>query len=249
MSCRRYKTAIIESLGHEPDDATAEHVRDCPNCAEFLAQHSATLDLYKHRPRRPSMPDEYWSQFWRTLESKLSSAPGRSVFRSIPLLHASLALTLVFAGVIIGITVARRDDPPVATVTEPRPLPVADVSDTPDARARQYLARTEMLLLSVANRAAADHTSDSLAVEKQLSERLLIESAMIQADLKRPEEQRLGRLLSDIDIVLMEIANYETGGGDADSGVFREGLDQRGLLFKINLEKMRMSRARSGGDI
>ena len=74
--------------------------------------------------------------------------------------------------------------------------------------------------------------------QQQISENLVREAGTLKAELTEPAQQRLRRLVTDLELILVQIANLETEHDLSAIELVRSGVDRNGLLMKINLAEM-----------
>jgi hypothetical protein len=103
-----------------------------------------------------------------------------------------------------------------------------------------------VLILAVVN--ADPRTEDpfglNLPLQKKTSEALVMEAAALKKELGG-SDRRLERLLSDLEMILLQIANLKPEPDSGDIEVIRAGVESRDILFKIKLNEARTSTARS----
>jgi hypothetical protein len=113
--------------------------------------------------------------------------------------------------------------------------------------ASRYLDRSKVLLIGLVNADAGDDAAPlELAAQKKASGRLVREAAVLKSGLSRsagPEERRLARLIDDLEVVLLQIANLEAESDSAAVDVVRAGVRDRDLIFRINLGRIRTDKA------
>lgn len=130
-----------------------------------------------------------------------------------------------------------RNRPPAAL---PRQMPPALLPASVETRTWQYLDRSKVLLLGIVNAdsAQADPALLNLPRKQALARDLVSEAAQLQTELNSPEQQRLQALVRDLEVILLQIANLEAHHDLPAIEMVRNGVERRGLLFKINLEAM-----------
>jgi hypothetical protein len=82
---------------------------------------------------------------------------------------------------------------------------------------------------------------DDLSRQKQISHDLIQQASSLQNDLKDPRYRRLRSLISELQVILLEIADLQKQGDLQGVDLIRSGVDRKGVLLKINLEQMRLS--------
>ena len=85
--------------------------------------------------------------------------------------------------------------------------------------------------------------STDLSAQRKMSRELIQQAPVIRANLKGPERRRLTQLVSDLELILLQIANLEAENDVPEIELVKSGVDRKGVLFKINVEQMRMSGA------
>jgi hypothetical protein len=105
-------------------------------------------------------------------------------------------------------------------------------------QAINYLERSKVLLLGIVNSSSAEPAS-GLEKEQQVSRLLVSEAAELKDRLSDADEQRMKQLITDLEVILLQIANLEEEKGFPAVEIVRSGVERRGILLKINLEQMR----------
>src|SRR5262249_30474122 len=161
-------------------------------------------------------------------------------------LKAAAAFILIGVGVLIGrYYMTPTTQPPIANY---RPTPstttaVQRVSMDPETK--RFLDRSQVLLIGVVNLepdADGNYPAD-LSAQKKVSRDLIQQASLVKSKLKGPDKRRLNELVSDLELILLQIANMEAQNDQPEIEMVKSGVDRKGVLFKINLEQMRMSGA------
>ena len=110
-----------------------------------------------------------------------------------------------------------------------------------DVRAREYIERSQVLLLALVN-SGADSTDAGTAdfeVQRKRAGVLVSQAAVLRDDLPGGDNRRLRELVTDLQMILREIANLESQ-NDLDAvEIIRNRVDREGVLLKIDVEQMR----------
>ncbi len=116
----------------------------------------------------------------------------------------------------------------------------APAGDPRLVRAENYIERSKILLLALANfdPARKDSYGLDLPRQKEISRGLVAEAAFLKGDLQSPADRRLRELVSDLEVILLQIANLESENDLESVELVQRGVDERGLLMKINLNDM-----------
>jgi hypothetical protein len=274
IKCRSFKNRFVEALyGKLPprDRKTLEdHLSSCPKCAaeyEAAARTLKIMDRHEVPDPGPEFWDGYWTGFERRLERERRGGPipvaakaaGRGFLGFVPkwAWTAASAVVLLAAGAAIGRFFLGR---PVSTI--PRAFQdkgglVSNAShDALIDGASRYLDRSKVLLIALVNRDAADDPAAlDLVRQKRVSDQLIKEAAVLKRGLEQsagPEDRRLARLISDLEVILLQIANLESKSDSSAVDIIKLGVQNQGLIFQINLSQMRLDKtagagSRSGG--
>lgn len=141
---------------------------------------------------------------------------------------------------------------PAPASQRPAAEPVAQAqAASANDRAMRYIQKSQMLLIALVNNDPAD-TPDAYAADfgaQQKRSRALVQEASVVKDgLDQPGQRRLRELVSELEKILIQIANLESA-SDVDGVEFiRSRVNDRDVLFKINLEQMRQEDDGSAGD-
>ena len=268
IKCQKTKDLMLEALyGELPAGDRAlfdAHLRACPECAAEYSVLGATLEVMDRR-ERPDPGGAFWDGYWDRLEKKMergtltTEAPAsepfwrraRRAFSTVPrwAYQASAALALVVVGVLIGRSVFAPSGP--GPVTGPAEVVAAvPPADPMLVRADDYIQRSKVLLLGLVN---TDPAADgmyglNLPRQKQISRELLSEAAYLKPALRAGRNDRLRELVSDLEVILLQIANLESENDLEGVELVRAGVDKRGLLLQINLSEMAgETKARTSG--
>ncbi|HEY4490640.1 MAG TPA: hypothetical protein VI958_01525, partial [Acidobacteriota bacterium] len=106
----------------------------------------------------------------------------------------------------------------------------------------RFLERSETVLLALVNFDPDQEATETLNLgrQKALSQQLVREASYLQGQLKQPENRKLQKLVSDLQVILLQIANLEEKQDFPEIDLVKGGVDRKGILLKINLEQMRM---------
>ena len=257
--CRRCREVLIEALYDELDPAEKEaferHLEACPDCVAERAALNETLRLMDRR-QRPDPGPEFWEGYWDRLSRRglweatsegrrpsLAARLGR-VFSGLPrwAYQVAGAAALVLVGILIG-RLALGPTGGARQMTASRNAPAASAV----VQAADFIDRSQVLLLGLVNYdpATQDAYAFDLAGKKARSRELANQVPAIRRGLDQPGQRRLRELVSELEVILMQIANLESGQDLDGVELIKQGVDRRGLFLKIDLD--RMSRAARGG--
>jgi hypothetical protein len=268
--CRHWKKHIPEAVYRDLDPETREklerHLAVCKSCAEIYSEMAALVRKMDVRPA-PDRPAEFWESYWDRLEERMAheaerslgaQARNRSGAFQIPrwAYGAVGAVVLLALGIFIGrtflrpredLSVASRQIPSVTAPGEQRAVEAGPAATPLAVQASRYLKRSRTLLLAVINSDPRDgeFSSLSLPLQKKTSNELLQEATVLKKGLGS-SDRRLERLVSDLEMILLQIANLKSDSGTSDVEIIRAGIESKDILFKINLSEIRRSAAKSG---
>jgi hypothetical protein len=251
--CQKFEDRFVDALYNELDPSAQqsmdEHLKQCSRCRDLFASMQNTLHIMDGR-EHPQLSDEYWNQYDQSLQKRIADAKPQNVkwhsFGKIPgwALKAAAAFILVGIGVLIGRYYMTPTTQPQMANTKPTPTTtVQRVSMDPETK--RFLERSQVLLIGVVNLepdAEGNYPAD-LSAQKKVSRDLIQEASVIRTKLKGPDKRRLNELVSDLELILLQIANLEAENDQPEIEMVKSGVDRKGVLFKINLEQMRMSGA------
>jgi len=110
-----------------------------------------------------------------------------------------------------------------------------------DVRARDYIDRSQVLLLELVN-AAPDTTRagrGDYRLQQTRARALVSEASALRDDLPGGDNRRLRELVTELQLVLREIANIETRNDVQAVEIIRNRVSREGVLMKIDVEQMR----------
>ncbi len=257
-ACKKCRSFLVEALYDELEPKAKSfferHTSSCPGCAAEFRALMETLRTMDRRTR-PEPEPEFWNGYWDRLSFRLEKDelsghvsspwwrnPGR-VWKFAPrwVYQTAAAVALLVIGVWIGRTVFVQRQVPLDVATQTRAVPSVQPAGTnPVLRARDYIDRSKLVLLALVNYdpAAEDPYALDLRRQKQVSRELVNEAGQIKSDLKDPRQRRLRELVTDLETILLQIANLEAE-NDLEAVEFvKQGVENRGILLKINLSEM-----------
>jgi hypothetical protein len=242
---------MIEALYGEIDAAEKErldlHLRACPECASEYASLAATLRIMDKRERLDpgqGFWDGYWDRLSRRMvwesagEDRTPSLAARLLrpFSRLPrwALQAAGAAALLIVGILVGSRLVREPEAGRTMTAAVRPAPGAVV------QAESFIERSKVLLLGLVNYDPA--TEDAYALDldrkKSLSRGLAAEAPALRSALGEAGQKRLRGLVADLELILMQIANLESGQDLEGVDLIKQGVDRKGIFLKIDLDRL-----------
>jgi hypothetical protein len=254
--CReRMIGALYDELGEDDKASFDAHLGVCALCAAEFKDMAAVLALMDKRERPdpgPAFWDGYWDRLSKRLDKEMSPAPlGRPARERLSAIMSFFpkwayplagAAALVVVGILIGRSVLPRSIPPVRQAQQPPALTAPGVrqASAPVLRARNYIDRSKLIILALINYdpKSQDAYGLDLPRQKQLSRELVNEASRLKSDLKDPAQKRLRELVSDLETILIQIANLDSANDLSAVEFVKQGAESRGIMFKINLAEM-----------
>lgn len=231
----------------EDDPDLARHLEGCTACRARYEAMQETLALSRRR-RRVEPAEAFWEAYsarlhglaarheragWRrwgdAVRARLAPPP-RWVWQG------AVAVLLVALGIGLGRRTAPHE--PAAHASGP---PAGVLPAALQQEAYDYLDRTKMVLIGLTNYdpARGDTTELDLTLRQALARRLVDDAERLKPALSAREQHRLRRLIGELEVILLQIANLEARYDAPAIEMLQEGVDRKALLFKINVEEMR----------
>ncbi len=262
-SHNRVKKLLYEFLRGELSDAdrnaVESHVAICKECSEELSALREAALLLDANITRPSdtRNDLYWQQFTENVgrrierESKTEASIVQQILDAF-LIHrkpfgVGFAAALVLVALAIGTWNLWLRSPERSAPVEGQAVeeivgtgPVNARNAALESRAQNYLEQSKVLLIGLINTDSRSHGADSplLQREKEISRRLVNESALITSKLNDPSQRQMKELITDLQLILVQIANLSVKQETPGIEIIKGGIEHNGILFRINLEQI-----------
>lgn len=243
QECRdRMVEALYGELGPADRDRFERHREACPECEAELAALAGTLRLMDKRERSDPGP-EFWEGYWDRLsrrmvweateEGRRPSLAGRigRVFARLPRwsYQTAGAAALLLIGIFVG---SRLIGPPVP--------PKGATPSGAVVQAGEFIERSKVLLLGLVNfdPSVEDAYGLDLGRKRTMSRDLAAEAPALRRALADGGEKRLRALVADLEVIMMQIANLGAGQDIEGLELVKQGVDQRGIFLRIDLDRM-----------
>jgi hypothetical protein len=244
--------ALYEELDADESKWFEAHLGECPNCSKLFAEMKSTLNAMDAREREEP-PSEFWQNYWGKLEGRLGedrsvkTSPEKwwrrlsGIFETQPKWAYQLAggLALLFIGILIGKLYFGSQAP---LSTDMATIPSASLATlTVDERAERYLQRSKLLLLGLVNTDVSDDETPAIdfALQRGISQQLVQEAYFLKNEMHAPDQQRVKDLVSDLELILLQLANLESEHDLPAVELAKSAVNSRAILLRINLEEMR----------
>jgi len=230
--------AYYGELPVEKKNELDKHLSICSNCRQEWENMNQTLDIIEKQTLKD--PGKvFWDTYWDILADKINTAPPirkpeKNSFESRFLFPGWIAQTVGALGlIIVGIFIGRMALPGF----DKHHLQIEALQ----LRTSQYLERSKLIMLGFANFDAAsqDIAALNLPVQREKSEFLVRDAVKLKKDLHKNSQDRLYQLVTDLEVILLQIANIENNQGITAVEIVKNGVETRSILFKINLEEIK----------
>jgi hypothetical protein len=174
-------------------------------------------------------------KWWASIFSRRKQVFPRWAYQAVA------SVLLIVVGIFLGrmvFTPGQVVDQPatmVQAVTEPGPQ--INVSQ----RAFDYIQRSKLIVLAISNfdPENQDPYALDLPYQQQVSRELVQEASWLKEELSDRRQRRLHELVSDLEVILLQIANLEAESDMSAVELVQDGVKSRGILFKIHLAQFK----------
>ncbi|MGB2907373.1 MAG: hypothetical protein WBB73_09730 [Candidatus Aminicenantaceae bacterium] len=256
--CQKHQKLFADALYGSLDDIRRSsfeaHLGQCDLCREEYAGLRATLQDMEKRERSEPKP-EFWEGYWERLGSRMHRE--NILYRPRPsgqrrpswdwlrfrvprwAFQAGAAMLLVAVGIFIGRMWLLPPSAGVQTAaqtggsTSPYSLELA-------SRTQDYVQRSQLVLMAIVNfdRESDDPYTLDLPYKQRLSRELVQEAGWLKQGLADARQRRLQELVSDLEAVLLQIANLEAAEDMDAIELVQTGVQGRGLFLKMHLAEV-----------
>lgn len=260
-------------LSEQEVKAIESHLTSCSRCADELKSIKQTTELLSGMVRPSDLrPEMYWQQFSSKLERSIEQGAAQdeksrsfvSKFLAAFTEHrkpfgigfaSALTLMMIAFGVWsvwFKTPASGPFDPQTASRQGTKTTDLQNISL--DSRVGDYLEQSRVLIIGLMNTDTKppDGSKSLFVREREISRSLARESEDLSSKLNDPSQRRLKELVSDLQVILVQIANLEANHNTSGIEIVKGGIEHRDILFKINLEEIqrttRLVPARESGE-
>jgi hypothetical protein len=260
--CQKYQDMFVDALygelSLEDKPVLEKHLKECTLCRQEYEEMTATVDTMSQRIR-PEPEAEFFDGYWDRLAKRMDEERvvhtakhkwWESLFsRRIEFLprwayQAVASILLIVVGIFLGrmffAPSQGTDQPARMAQAVSQPDPQIAVSQ----RAFDYIQRSKLIVLAISNFDSQNqdpYTLD-LPYQQQVSRELVQEASWLKEELSGRHHHRLQELVSDLEVILLQIANLEEESDMSAIELVQDGVKSRGILFKIHLADTDQSR-------
>lgn len=254
QECRSWMVeAFYGELSPERRDSFEAHLRSCSECAVEYAEMESALRVMAER-ERPDPGQKFWDGYWVRLSQRLVkeemhkpaklhwwrrrihnlSAQPKWVYQ------AAGAVALIVIGILAGRTLFFPPAPVERAAKTWIQTPISPDQDIITLRIWSYLEKSKLTLLALVN--FDPRTEDPYVLNlprwKEISRGLVTEAAFLKSEIKDPRQKRMIDLVSDIEVVLLQLANLGPDQEIETVDLVKDGVKQRGIILKMILYEM-----------
>jgi hypothetical protein len=231
---------FFNELKREDRQQFESHLTGCKTCEQQLGALAETSRVLKQQ-KREEPEKELLHNYHRQLrdkfnvEQKLTSRIGeileKFVRRPSIAIRVAEAVVLILIGIFIGKTVIwQQGTSPVAEQL----LGLASQPLVEDLILKNYLQQTEMIFLDVANLdPVEDQRLISNLVQSAKYKYLLQKTLLLREQAKELDNNQLADVLSQIELILLELCNMETNAYEETLFLIKQQLKDTHLLIEM----------------
>ncbi len=245
------------------------HLASCDGCrheSEAIREATSLLDRHSQRPSE-KRGELYWQQFAAKVERRIDleeeDDASTSVVRQLldtflvnrKPFSVGFASALMVMMIAFGVWSVWFKTPPPRqlaadqTIGQPAPgTPGQFQNVSVESRAQDYLEQSKVLLIGLMNTDTKTLSSSKplLRRQQEISRRLVSESTVLTSSLNDPSQRQLKELISDLQLILLQIANLGTDRDLPGVEIIKGGIEHNGIIFKINLEEIQRATRPAG---
>lgn len=238
----QFVDAMYRQLSADDLQAFEAHLQSCAACCSAFEKFRATGELLSLKTRQEPEP-AFWDHFENQVMQQVFPAkrPTQSrafdwrIFFTGWRLQLAGSLAMLLIGIFLGYLFFGGHVSPQLT-----PETAAPTTPVVQTQALDYLERSRILLLGMVNLDAAPGELN-FTHQKQISRELLQEAAELKPQLSHAENLQLQELIGKLEMILLQIANYEKQFDLPAISLISSGIENQSLLLKINIEEMRLT--------
>jgi len=252
--CKRCQNLVAEAfygdLSGDKKRFFEDHLLQCDSCSAAFKEMSSTLGVMEKRTR-PEPDDSFWDGYWDRLTARMQAEkvfitqaqekPRKSFFgvKLFPrwAFQAAAATALIVVGIFLGRALFAPGPQGIQTAgidgTQSQVTPGIELAQ----RTQAYVQRSKVLLMGLVNFDPSEqdlYTLD-LPYQRQASRDLLQEAGWLKQELGDAHQRRLQELVSDLEAILLQIANLEAEQDLEAVELVQTGVESRGIFLKIHL--------------
>ena len=244
-----FEKALYNELSEHEKEFFHEHLTSCKTCRHNFEELNSTLNLIKLNSERE--PDEtFIENFWEILEPKLikKKTSNRPLHLRIPdwlslnfkwKYQIAGGLVLLILGFFLGKYLAGGNEAANTNIQFGK-VKTELSENAVNAEASKYLERSKVILLGITNFDPSNEDDEvvSLQYMKKISKQLAAQGVVLKDDLRDPSQQDLKRLVANLELIMLQIANLETKHDSSGIELIKDLVNNKGIFLKINIQQL-----------
>ena len=245
-----------------------QHLKNCPKCRTELSQNTSLLTgITKKKANEPD--SDFWDNYTANLHQRMLSeghlAGDQSskehpkikllpqisrwfTAHSVPAwaIQGAAAVILVILGIFIGRYFFIPDPPGTQTPpanSQNNALLTAGQSAQQQAlkRTGSFINRSRLILLAIENFDPETQSTQAInfPYQKEVSKDLVKRAISLKQELSKTRQRKLKELITELEIILLQIANMDPGSEIETIQLVKGGNYIRGMLYKIRINDLR----------
>lgn len=260
MKCRQieelFELSLDGGLSAAQQADLKRHLARCQSCAEKYREAQELVALFRRR-KSLDLPAEFFEGYWTRLQSRMEREGifdpenpeekpwSFSIFtRRFPWIpQAAAALVLLVVGILIGRIFLPTSGKTGIQKEYQSVRKQSSLSPQLAASTREYIDQSKVLMLALINFDPSRDEYQALNFPRQaeISDALVRQTGDLKGRLADARQQRLLELVEDLEVILLQIANLGTDPDIASIQMIGDGVDERGIIFKIQLLELQQS--------
>lgn len=255
---------LLSGTLQEGERATVEnHLTRCQKCsAERRKVEEAIQALNARRDESSKPPEGYWESYWKAVEVriKISQSPSQGLEKFLEIFRSEdtkgflspkfaygllgFALGTVAALGILSPYLSKKPQPEVAQQTAEQVQVQAAATESPTLSSLtqeisqpllQFFQKAKAFLIAVKNTDESKETATDLVSEQETSRKLAAECRNLKRFPLDPREQQL---LSELDIVLVQLSKVKNERDSLKLDLVKEGIERNNLVMRIRVHEL-----------
>lgn len=260
-TCRTYRVLFMDAFYHELDRVQMrefeEHLKQCAACRTEYKKMKSALEIMSQK--KETEPDPvFWNGYWTRLMKRMETGESLNHRRMSPGSLGAIishfvsgwgyrmagAAALITIGIFIGYL---HFGPTAQNIISPEGLAESQAYKIRQAainqQALQYIERSKILLLGLVNLDTdrIDPSAMDFSRQKEISRDLITEAVSFKKQLKGADYLRLLNLISELEMLMLQICNYEEKFDLPAIELIKNGVENQAILLKINIAEMMLS--------
>lgn len=228
-----------------------KHMSRCDHCRSRLADF-ADVDKLLHNYERESVSKVLFRIYKKQLaalykretlwENSLNILRRLSTLITSrrPALRVVRSFALLFIGILVGRYLFFPTHLPPVTSESLTALSKNDIQFISD-----YVVKSELLLLTIANSTADEPSDDDIFFNKDIAKTLLYKTAQVQRKAHALDDQIIITFLTHLELVLLEISNREDEEIRSSFQEIRDMVNEANMLHKSRMLQRRLAKTLS----